>query len=117
MASESKLLEYAKAAGSPCHSKEDALKVGKVVAIFKNNNTETSVFTHAFFKDAARLNHSCIPNTTYAYYDDTGVYIVRAAKDIRMNEEILDSYASEIATKIERDRSLRRYDFVCTCKY
>ena len=114
-ANQDQLLEFANSSGKSFNSKEQALEAGKVLAIFENNAFEVGEHTSAFSKDAARLNHSCMPNATHGWDDVKGLYFVKAIQDIAQGEEILDSYIKEIAPKAVRDEGLSKYGFTCTC--
>ena len=65
--------------------------------------------------DAARINHSCVPNAHYSWNDSTKRITVHAIKDTFKGEEITISYCSAIQTLQERKRKLKPYFFTCHC--
>ncbi|KAF6228968.1 hypothetical protein HO133_007081 [Letharia lupina] len=65
--------------------------------------------------DAARINHSCIPNAHYSWNSSIERETVHAVKDISKGEEITVSYCSAIRTLQERKRELKPYVFTCRC--
>ena len=65
--------------------------------------------------DAARINHSCVPNAHYSWNDSTKRITVHAIKDTFKGEEITISYCSAIETLQERKRKLKPYVFTCRC--
>ena len=65
--------------------------------------------------DAARINHSCVPNAHYSWNDSTKCITVHAIKDTFKGEEITISYCSAIQTLQERKRKLKPYVFTCHC--
>ena len=65
--------------------------------------------------DAARINHSCVPNAHYSWNASIERQTVHAVKDIFKGEEITISYCSAIRTLEKRKRDLKPYVFACTC--
>lgn len=65
--------------------------------------------------DAARINHSCVPNAHYSWNASIGRETVHAVKDIPKGEEITISYCSAFHTLDERKRELEPYHFTCRC--
>ncbi|KAM0751712.1 hypothetical protein T439DRAFT_355610 [Meredithblackwellia eburnea MCA 4105] len=59
------------------------------------------------------LNHSCIPNVSYSFLDDT--IFVRARHDIDSGTELVDSYTDSLASLPERTEVLSKHRFTCYC--
>lgn len=82
--------------------------------IFKSNAYQTDEKIGLFPK-IARINHGCVPNTSYYWNAKLGKRIVFANRGIRKGEEISDSYISLLVGREERWRSLESYGFRCRC--
>merc|ERR1711971_552775 len=68
----------------------------------------------------SRINHSCQPNTEFHWEAAQGAEHLRAIRDIREGEELLDCYLDLTlegrVTRDERRRTLKGgYDFWCEC--
>lgn len=59
------------------------------------------------------LNHSCIGNVSYSFLADT--LFLRARRDLKMGEELVDSYVDSMAGLPVRESVLRKHGFVCRC--
>lgn len=69
--------------------------------------------THRLFGQLCFLNHSCTPNATLNWNDETGEMDLRAMKMIEVGKEILVSYMPDpIKARTERHREL---GFECKC--
>ncbi|KAK5170970.1 uncharacterized protein LTR77_004114 [Saxophila tyrrhenica] len=107
--------EYGQDIGNVPESREEALEIGQVVAIFRNNAFTIAQGATAFCKDAARLNHSCVPNAMHVDDQVNDCYVVRATREINEGEELLLSYVPEMQPKADRQSQLEKYGFTCTC--
>ncbi|TFK90476.1 SET domain-containing protein [Polyporus arcularius HHB13444] len=70
-------------------------------------------------RDICRVNHSCSPNARHSFDLRTNSFVLRAVRPIRKGEEVYISYLHNPATlrKDRQEELLRRYGFVCSCKY
>lgn len=69
------------------------------------------------FVACAHFNHSCTPNSRYAWNEATGKEEVRALRDILPGEEVTVAYRNVLKPTRERlDDILRSHGFVCTCR-
>jgi len=84
-----------------------------------------NVFAHKDGSEAVtfyetKVNHSCDPNVTYYYSeseDDTLIF--ETTKDIRVGEELFNSYLNlnDVSSREERREHLKfNYGFDCNCK-
>lgn len=63
---------------------------------------------------AARINHSCVPNTEKEFVGD--MMLVRAKRPISAGEEILHSYVDETSTyKARKEALMTTWGFECGC--
>lgn len=85
-----------------------------LVSIYEANCYEMGLGSGICF-DAARINHSCIPNAHYSWNDRIERENVHAVKDIIKDEEITISYCSAMRTLKERKLELKPYVFACSC--
>ncbi|KAJ7236215.1 hypothetical protein C8J57DRAFT_1194459 [Mycena rebaudengoi] len=70
----------------------------------------------AVCKDISRLNHSCSPNTATRFDMLSFSYQLFAVRDIPAGEELTYQYVGDVVVPTaERHKSLKPYDFVCTC--
>ena len=70
----------------------------------------------------SRINHSCCPNTEFHWDEELGEEHLRATRDIREGEELLDCYLDlNLQGRLTRDqrRNILRggYGFWCDCKF
>ena len=85
-----------------------------VLSIYEANCYEMGAGT-CICVDAARINHSCIPNAHYSRNNNIKRETVHAMKDIFKDEEITISYCSAIRTPDDLKRDLEPYVFSCSC--
>lgn len=88
---------------------------------FELNNIEMNgqERRRGIFTNAARLNHSCVPNAHFEYDDLLGRLTVYAIHNIELGHEILVSYMSRDwhTTTQHRQADLKRnYRFTCQCQ-
>jgi len=88
---------------------------------FELNNIEMNgqERRRGIFMNAARLNHSCVPNAHFEYYEFLGRLTVYAIHNIEQGDEILVSYMSRDWHKTTHDRKTdlrRNYGFGCLCQ-
>ena len=70
------------------------------------------------FLQASRINHSCVPNASYAWNEELQRLTVHATVDIPQNKEIFVNYnvGDYLETTIQRQQGLRKdYGFDCRC--
>ena len=79
-----------------------------------------STCTRGIFKDAARINHSCLPNAYFRYDPDLDCLTVYAIYDIEAGGEILINYRGRIdmydVQTVRRRELSRTYGFICDCR-
>ncbi|KAI6084462.1 hypothetical protein F4821DRAFT_261983 [Hypoxylon rubiginosum] len=63
-----------------------------------------------------RINHSCVPNTTWSVDDVRKTIKVTAIRDIAVGEEITISYINTERPSHIRKADLERYSLECLCK-
>ncbi|KAK3291929.1 uncharacterized protein B0H64DRAFT_242893 [Chaetomium fimeti] len=80
--------------------------------IYPDNNSVGGLFLNA-----ARINHSCIPNAEPKLSTDDEDKVLRANRDIEAGEEITASYIVHIQPRKARQKllSLDGWDFTCKC--
>lgn len=69
----------------------------------------------AVFPNAARFNHSCVPNACFAWNEAIGRETVHVMRDVGVGEEVVISYVDAEHGKRLRAWELRHYGFVCGC--
>ncbi|KAH8890037.1 SET domain-containing protein [Thozetella sp. PMI_491] len=67
------------------------------------------------FPEVSRMNHACRPNAYTRFVPENLGTTVGAAMDIEPGEEITISYLTFGQTFDERQKSLKRWSFNCTC--
>lgn len=89
-----------------------------VIAINMVNSFSTGDGRGAVFPDAARMNHSCVPNVYHCWNGDIGCLTVHATRDIKVGEEGFTSYTPAFLGREERndEEHLGKYGFVCECE-
>jgi hypothetical protein len=92
-------------------SKEDA---ARVIDIFNSNAWQTGSRT-SICPLAARFNHSCVPNASFAWNSRLSQITVYAIADIPADTQIKLSYEVPYQTASERAEKLSAYGFTCTC--
>jgi len=94
----------------------------KLQDIFECNGIEViPVNCVALYKTIPRLNHSCCPNVVWSWVKDNyNVKEIRALTTIQTGEELcanyIDSFEGTLASKEERHRRLRKWNFICSCQ-
>lgn len=70
------------------------------------------------FKEASRLNHSCVPNVKIGFDLETFALKLRASRNVEAGEELCFMYAgSQVeSTKARRALLERHWAFLCDCK-
>ncbi|KAJ4993279.1 set domain-containing protein 5 [Stagonosporopsis vannaccii] len=85
-----------------------------LLSIFQTNCMElghgAGVFPHA-----ARFNHSCVPNATFAWNERLRKETVHAMRDVGVGEELVICYVDVAHDRRLRAWELRHYGFVCGC--
>lgn len=91
----------------------------RVMGIFAVNNFQMSGGALGIFSNAARLNHSCVPNVHHSYNSTLDKLTVHALRDIYEGEELLMNYIGaecHFWNHQKRWDYLRsRYGFTCQC--
>jgi hypothetical protein len=87
----------------------------KLGIIFRTNayNTDQQI---GLFPKIARINHSCRPNTSYYWNSKLNKRIVYANRKITKGEEFSVSYIGLLSAHHDRQHSLDRYGFKCSCE-
>jgi hypothetical protein len=85
-----------------------------VADIFNSNAWQTESCTSLLVL-AARFNHSCIPNATFAWNSRLSCATVHAIVAISANTQIYLSYTKPYQTLDSRRTKLSAYGFVCCC--
>jgi hypothetical protein len=88
--------------------------VARVVGIFNSNAWQTGSRT-SIMPLAARFNHSCIPNASFAWNPRLSQITVYAVVAIPPNVQIKLSYELPYQTVNARREKLSAYGFVCSC--
>ncbi|KAH7068129.1 hypothetical protein BKA63DRAFT_106710 [Paraphoma chrysanthemicola] len=86
----------------------------KVIDIFNSNAWQTGSRT-SICPQAARFNHSCVPNASFAWNARWSKVTVYAIVAIPANTEIFLSYERPYQTGLARREKLSAYGFVCSC--
>lgn len=60
------------------------------------------------------LNHSCVGNISYSFLADTIFF--RAKRDLRMGEELMDSYVDSLEEYEGRKGKIEKHGFICRCQ-
>ena len=95
-----------------------------IVRQFEANNFQMSPMKlrncrQGIFIQAARFNHSCLPNAHFAWNLKLGRLTIHAIDHIKQDDEIVVKYRSEDSFTVaaERDIDLQRiYGFRCDCR-
>ncbi|OAL57290.1 hypothetical protein IQ07DRAFT_582499 [Pyrenochaeta sp. DS3sAY3a] len=88
--------------------------VALIVDIFNANAWQTGSCT-SILPLAARFNHSCIPNASFAWNSRLSQITVHAIVAIPANTQINLSYELPYQTISSRREKLSAYGFVCSC--
>ncbi|KAI8934807.1 hypothetical protein NX059_008489 [Plenodomus lindquistii] len=87
----------------------------QIINIFNSNAWQTGSRT-SICPQAARFNHSCIPNAKFAWNPRLRKITVHAIVDIPPDEQIVLSYERPYQIRAVRQDKLRAaYGFVCAC--
>lgn len=86
----------------------------RVIDIFNSNAWQTGSKT-SICPLAARFNHSCIPNASFAFNPLTGKITIHAIVPIPSDTQIKLSYERPYQTTLSRRAKLSSYGFICAC--
>jgi hypothetical protein len=86
----------------------------RVVDIFNSNAWQTGSHTSILMR-AARFNHSCVPNTSFAWNPRLACITIHAITAIPENTQIKMSYELPYQMQSQRREKLSAYGFVCSC--
>lgn len=65
---------------------------------------------------AARFNHACVPNATFAWNDAVGAITVQTIKEVDEGEELTIAYVDSTKRGKKRREALsQQYGFICDC--
>ncbi|PBK71608.1 SET domain-containing protein [Armillaria solidipes] len=81
-----------------------------------NSNASTKENHTSIFKDLSRVNHSCSPNTSHKFHVSTFSMQLRAARDIKVGEEIFTTYTDILEPAAVRAKDLTSYQITCACR-
>jgi hypothetical protein len=95
---------------------QDAVARGdqQVIDIFNSNAWQTASST-SICPLAARFNHACVPNASFAWNPRLSQITIHAIVAIPANEQIVLSYERPYQTLDARRDKLAAYGFVCSC--
>ncbi|KAK6065961.1 SET domain-containing protein 5 [Seiridium cupressi] len=112
----SKLREFAEFQGQPCPGAPHIDSAVALAKFYTNAATITAGDLDAgLFPTFCRMNHSCVPNTSYEYDDVSGTMQVYASRDIRQGEELTDAYTELARPRARRAKELANWGFRCEC--
>ncbi|KAG9185787.1 hypothetical protein G6011_07118 [Alternaria panax] len=94
------------------HATEDVN--ARIIDIFNSNAWQTGGHT-SICPLAARFNHSCIPNASFAWNARLGQITVHAIVAIPADTQIKLSYERPYQSTISRRAKLAAYGFTCSC--
>jgi hypothetical protein len=86
----------------------------RVDDIFNSNAWQTGSRT-SILLEAARFNHSCVPNATLAWNSRLSCVTVHAIVSIPAKSQIYLCYVRPYQTRSTRQLKLSAYGFVCAC--
>jgi SET domain len=92
----------------------NGLGSARVVDIFNSNAWQTGSRTSILVR-AARFNHSCVPNTSFAWNPRLACVTIHAIIAIPANTQIKLSYEPPYQLRSQRREKLSAYGFVCSC--
>jgi hypothetical protein len=94
---------------------DEEATMDKLGIIFRTNayNTDQQI---GLFPKIARINHSCRPNTSYYWNSKLNKRVVYANRQIKRGEEFSVSYIGLLSGHQDRQGSLDRYGFQCSCE-
>ncbi|ETS86564.1 hypothetical protein PFICI_00392 [Pestalotiopsis fici W106-1] len=112
----SKLREFAEFQGRPCPG---APHIDSAVALAKFYTNAATITTGdldaGLFPTFCRMNHSCMPNTSWGYDEVSGTMQVYASREIRHGEELTDAYTELARPRARRLKELANWGFQCEC--
>ena len=84
---------------------------------FTMHKTQRGQHTSGIFVEAARINHSCIPNAYWMYNTSLEYLTIHAMVDIAKGDEITIHYFKlcEYSSRQQREEMLQSYGFHCDC--
>ena len=71
---------------------------------------------HGIFKDAARIDHSCVPNAHYAWNADLGCLTIHIVVDVFKHDEIMISSNDDLSYENRSKVLFEGYRFHCQCE-
>jgi hypothetical protein len=86
------------------------------IRIFDSNkriHPINAVMKHSLYLEIARLNHSCVPNAIWRFFNNIGRMTVRSVQAIQKGEEITINYPEKVLDYSQRQEAL---DFECLCQ-
>jgi hypothetical protein len=86
----------------------------RVIDIFNSNAWQTGPRT-SICPLAARFNHTCVPNASFAWNSRLCLITIHAIVDIPADTQICLSYERPYQTIMARREKLSAYGFVCSC--
>lgn len=92
-------------------------RVGKepsLLSIFQNNCMEMGKGA-GIFPNAARFNHSCVPNASFNWNQNIQRETIHIIHDVKAGDEITLSYCDMTHEKRLRAWELKHYGFSCDC--
>jgi hypothetical protein len=92
----------------------DSQSDARVIDIFNSNAWQTGPRT-SICPQAARFNHACVPNASFAWNSRICRITVHAIVDIPADTQIYLSYERPYQTRDERAEKLAAYGFTCSC--
>lgn len=112
----SKLRDFAEFQGEPCPGASHIDSAVALAKFYTNAATITAGDLDAgLFPTFCRMNHSCMPNTSYGYDEVSGTMQVYASRDIRQGEELTDAYTELARPRARRAKELANWGFRCEC--
>jgi hypothetical protein len=109
---------------SRCHCGRSPCTETTVMKIYSTNSFGIPADCHEqgygqayLYEVAARMNHSCVPNTRRGYTNNFDI-IFQASKDIEAGEEITNNYGVTLRggpALSRRPHILRAFGFICRC--
>ena len=70
----------------------------------------------AVFPNAARFNHSCVPNACFTWNEGIEGETIHTMREVKKGEEITLCYVDMEHDKRTRAWELKHYGFVCGCE-
>jgi hypothetical protein len=86
-----------------------------IISIFQTNCMEMGSGA-AVFPNAARFNHSCVPNACFTWNEGIERETIHTMRDVKKGEEITLCYVNMEHGKVLRAYELKHYGFVCGCE-